>query len=219
MSAIDQVNKIKAALQDNPNVRIIAATKYFDVAKTKEIIEAGITEIGENRKDTFLEKYEAFKDYPITWHYFGVIKIPPKLSPSFIECIDYLHSLDSIDLANAINKARKNSTPLKCFVQVNLSGNANKTGLTEAKVIPFIKNLAKYEKIQVVGLMTIAPITFDDEVLAGYFDTMQDLQKEVQALSLSYAPCTELSMGMSNDYKIAIEHGATMIRIGTLLSK
>ena len=67
--------------------------------------------------------------------------------------------------------------------------------------------------------MTIAPITFDDEVLAGYFDTMQELQKEVQALALPYAPCTELSMGMSNDYKIAIEHGATMIRIGTLLSK
>ena len=65
MSAIDQVNKIKAALQDNPNVRIIAATKYFDVAKTKEIIEAGITEIGENRKDTFLEKYERSKIIPL----------------------------------------------------------------------------------------------------------------------------------------------------------
>lgn len=187
--------------------------------KTKEIIDAGIKDIGENRKDTFLAKYEAFKDLGITWHYFGVIKIPPKLSPSFIDSIDFLHSLDSIDLANAINKARKKAEPLKCFVQVNLSNNANKTGLNETRVIPFIKSLAKYEKIKVVGLMTIATYTFDDEVLENCFRTLKELQLEVQALNLPYAPCTELSMGMSNDYKLAVKYGATMIRIGTLLSK
>ena len=183
------------------------------------LMDAGIKDIGENRKDTFLAKYEAFKDLGITWHYFGVIKIPPKLSPSFIDSIDFLHSLDSIDLANAINKARKKVEPLKCFVQVNLSNNANKTGLNETRVIPFIKSLAKYEKIKVVGLMTIATYTFDDEVLENCFRTLKELQLEVQALNLPYAPCTELSMGMSNDYKLAVKYGATVIRIGTLLSK
>lgn len=219
MSVVTQLEKIRENLKDYPNVRIIAATKYFDIEKTKEIIDAGITEIGENRKDAYLEKYEAFKDLNLTWHYFGVIKIPPKLSVQFIDSIDYLHSLDSIDLANAINKTRKKVEPLKCFIQVNLSNNSNKTGLTESKVIPFIKNLAKYEKIKVVGLMTIATYTFDDEILAGYFKTLQELQQEIQALKLPYAPCTELSMGMSNDYKIALQYGATFIRIGTLLSR
>jgi len=219
MSAVVQLAKIKDTIKDYPNVRIVAATKYFDIDKTKEIIDAGIKDIGENRKDTFLAKYEAFKDLGITWHYFGVIKIPPKLSPSFIDSIDFLHSLDSIDLANAINKARKKTEPLKCFVQVNLSNNANKTGLNETRVIPFIKSLAKYEKIKVVGLMTIATYTFDDEVLENCFRTLKELQLEVQALNLPYAPCTELSMGMSNDYKLAVKYGATMIRIGTLLSK
>ncbi len=219
MSAVVQLAKIKDTIKDYPNVRIVAATKYFDIDKTKEIIDAGIKDIGENRKDTFLAKYEAFKDLGITWHYFGVIKIPPKLSPSFIDSIDFLHSLDSIDLANAINKARKKAEPLKCFVQVNLSNNANKTGLNETRVIPFIKRLAKYEKIKVVGLMTIATYTFDDEVLENCFRTLKELQLEVQALNLPYAPCTELSMGMSNDYKLAVKYGATMIRIGTLLSK
>lgn len=219
MSAVLQLAKIKDTIKDYPNVRIVAATKYFDIDKTKEIIDAGIKDIGENRKDTFLAKYEAFKDLGITWHYFGVIKIPPKLSPSFIDSIDFLHSLDSIDLANAINKARKKAEPLKCFVQVNLSNNANKTGLNETRVIPFIKSLAKYEKIKVVGLMTIATYTFDDEVLENCFRTLKELQLEVQALNLPYAPCTELSMGMSNDYKLAVKYGATMIRIGTLLSK
>ena len=219
MSAVVQLAKIKDTIKDYPNVRIVAATKYFDIDKTKEIIDAGIKDIGENRKDTFLAKYEALKDLGITWHYFGVIKIPPKLSPSFIDSIDFLHSLDSIDLANAINKARKKAEPLKCFVQVNLSNNANKTGLNETRVIPFIKSLAKYEKIKVVGLMTIATYTFDDEVLENCFRTLKELQLEVQALNLPYAPCTELSMGMSNDYKFAVKYGATMIRIGTLLSK
>lgn len=218
MSVAEQLAIIKENLKDYPNVRLIAATKYFDIAKTREIVEAGVTDIGENRKDAFLEKYEALKDLPITWHFFGTIKIPPKLSPSFIDSIDYLHSLDSIDLANAINKTRKKAEPLNCFVQVNLSGNANKTGLTETKIIPFIKNLAKYNKIKIVGLMTVV-YSFDDDVLMGYFNTMKELQKEVQALNLSYAPCTELSMGMSNDYKLAIKSGATMIRIGTLFSK
>lgn len=219
MSVSEQLAKIKENLQEYPNVKIVAATKYFDIEKTKEIIEAGITDIGENRKDTFLEKYEQLKDYNLTWHYFGVIKIPPKLASNFIDSIDYLHSLDSIDLANAINKSRKNPEPLKCFVQVNLSNNANKTGLSESRVIPFIKNLAKYPKIEVVGLMTIAGWTFDEEELEGYFRTLQELQQEVQELNLSHAPCTELSMGMSNDYKTALKFGSTMIRIGTLLSK
>ena len=217
MSVVEQLEKIKANLKDYSNVRIVAATKYFDIEKTRQIVEAGVSNIGENRKDVFLEKYEALKKYPITWHYFGTIKIPPKLSPSFIDSIDYLHSLDSIDLANAINKARKKSEPLNCFIQVNLSGNSNKTGLTESKIIPFIKNLAKYEKVRIVGLMTVV-YSFDDEVLKQYFSTMQELQKEVQALNLPYAPCNELSMGMSNDYEIAITYGATMVRIGSLFS-
>lgn len=219
MSVVNQLAKLKENIKGYNDVKIVAATKYFDIDKTKEIIEAGLTDIGENRKDTFMAKYEAFKDLNLTWHFFGVIKIPPKLSPTFIDAVDYLHTLESIDLANAINKTRKKQEPLKCFVPVNLSTNANRTGLTESKVIPFIKSLAKYEKIEVVGLMTIANFTFDDEVLEESFNALRELQQEVQALNLKHAPCTELSMGMSNDYKIAVKCGATMIRIGTLLSK
>lgn len=219
MAVKDQVLKVKNSLENHQNVKVVAAVKYFDVNKTKEIVEAGILDLGENRKDTFIEKYEALKDYPITWHYFGIIKIPPKLNSMFIDSIDYLHSLDSIDLANAINKTRKRKEPLKCFVYVNIANSPNKAGLDESKVIPFIKSLAKYEKIEVVGLMTTGKNTFDEDLIASYFDAMVELQQEVQALNLPYAPCTELSMGMSNDYKIAVEHGATFVRLGQILSK
>lgn len=219
MSVVEQVKKIRESLKDYPNVRIIGAVKYFDIDKTIEIVDAGINELGENRKDTFLAKYEALKDRDIIWHYFGDIKIPPKLASNFIDNIDYLHSLNSIDLANAINKARKKKEPLKCFVQVNLSNNSNKSGFDESKVIPFIKHLSKYEKIEIVGLMTTAVYTFDEDLLESYFETMQELQKEIQALKLPYAPCTELSMGMSNDYLLAVKHGSTMVRLGSILSK
>lgn len=219
MSIKQQVEIVKESLKEYSNVKVVAAVKYFDIDKTKEIVEAGITDIGENRKDSFLAKYEALKDYNITWHYFGVIKIPPKLNSSFIDAIDYLHSLDSIDLANAINKTRKRKEPLKCFVQVNVSDNSNKSGLDESKVIPFIKSLEKYKKIEVVGLMTVAKYTYDDDLLISYYEIMQELQKEIQSLNLSYAPCTELSMGMSSDYKLAVQHGATIVRLGTIFTK
>ena len=219
MAIKDQIIKVKESLKNYPNVRIVAAVKYFDIEKTREFVEGGILELGENRKEIFMEKYEALKDYPIIWHYFGIIKIPPKLNSAFVDSIDYLHSLDSIDLANAINKARKKKEPLKCFVQVNIASCPNKAGLDETKVVPFIKSLAKYEKIEVVGLMTTGKYTFDEDAIAGYFDAMVELQKEVQALNLTYAPCTELSMGMTNDYKIAVEHGATFVRLGTIFTK
>ncbi len=219
MSIKSQVEVVKNSLKETPNVRVIAAVKYFDVDKTREIVEAGINEIGENRKDSFIAKYEALKDMNIIWHYFGVIKIPPKLNSSFIDAIDYLHSLDSIDLANAINKTRKRKEPLKCFVQVNVSDNNNKSGLDETKVIPFIKSLEKYKKIEVVGLMTVAKYTYDDDLLISYYETMKELQEEIQSLNLSYAPCTELSMGMSSDYLLAVKHGATMVRLGSIFNK
>ncbi len=219
MSIKENVKLVKESLQNNPKVRVVAAVKYFNVEQTKEIIEAGINEVGENRKDTFLEKYEALKDHNVIWHYFGIIKIPPKLQSNFIDAIDYLHSLDSIDLANAINKARRKKEPLKCFVQVNVSSNANKSGLDESKVIPFIKSLSKFSKIQIVGLMTTCMYTFDDELLASYYETMCELRDEVQALNLPYAPCTELSMGMSSDYLLAVEHGATFVRLGQILKQ
>lgn len=214
-----QVEKIRESLRDYPNVRVIAAVKCLDIMKTKEVVNAGIRDLGENRKEEFIAKYEALKGQGITWHFFGMLQIHPKLTSAFVDSIDYLHSLTSIDLANAINKVRKKNDPLKCFVQVNIASSSNRAGLDESRVVSFIKSLAKYENIMIVGLMTTAVYTFDEELLASYFDSMVELQKEVQDLHLPYAPCTELSMGMTNDYMIAVKHGATMVRLGTILSR
>ena len=214
MNIKEQLKKVRESIADYPDVRIVVATKYITTEQTKEVIDAGLKDLGENRTDSFLEKYEAYKDNEeLVWHFFGVLQT--RKVRSVIDKIDYLHSLDNLSLANEINKRRK--TPLKCFVQVNISSEPNKSGVDETKVIPFIKSLSKYENIEVVGLMAIAKLTFDEDLLNSYYETMKELQEEVQDLNLPYAPCNELSMGMSNDYVVAVKKGATMIRLGRIL--
>ena len=214
MNIKEQLKKVKESISDYPDVRIVVATKYITTEQTKEVIDAGLKDLGENRTDSFLEKYEAYKDNDeLVWHFFGVLQT--RKVRSVIDKIDYLHSLDNLSLANEINKRRK--TPLKCFVQVNISAEPNKSGVDETKVIPFIKSLSKYENIEVVGLMAIAKLTFDEDLLNSYYQTMKELQEEVKELNLPYAPCNELSMGMSNDYVVAVKNGATMVRLGRIL--
>jgi pyridoxal phosphate enzyme (YggS family) len=214
MNIKEQLEKVRESIADYPDVRIVVATKYITTEQTKEVIDAGLKDLGENRTDSFLEKYEAYKDNDeLVWHFFGVLQT--RKVRSVIDKIDYLHSLDNLSLANEINKRRK--TPLKCFVQVNISAEPNKSGVDETKVIPFIKSLSKYENIEVVGLMAIAKLTFDEDLLNSYYETMKELQEEVKSLNLPYAPCNELSMGMSNDYIVAVKNGATMIRLGRIL--
>ena len=207
---IEQINNETSKYE---NVKVIAATKYMSIEQTRDLVDAGIKCLGENRTDLFLEKYEALKDKEVEWHFFGVLQA--RKVRSVIDKIDYLHSLDSLSLASEISKRRK--TPLKCFVQVNVSNDPNKSGIDESKVAQFVKSLAKYPNIEVVGLMTITKLTFYEELLDEYFKTMKALQEEIQALELPYAPCTELSMGMSNDYMIAVKNGATMVRLGRIL--
>jgi pyridoxal phosphate enzyme (YggS family) len=194
------------------NVKVIAATKYMNVDQTKKIVEAGIKCLGENRTDLFLEKYEALKDYDIEWHFFGVLQ--SRKIKDVVNKIDCLHSLEKLSVAVELDK--KLEKPLDCFVQVNISEEPNKQGIPVSKVKPFIKSLSKCQNIRVIGLMCIAKMTYDTEILEDSFKKMKKIKEDIEAMNLEYAPCHELSMGMSNDYKIALKHGATHIRLGRI---
>jgi len=213
MGIKEQVQFVRESLKDYPNVKIVAATKYMSVNQTKELIEAGITRLGENRTDLFLEKYEALKDNPnIEWHFFGTLQT--RKIKDVVNKIQYLHSLDRISLAIELEKRLEK--PLDCFIQVNISEEPNKQGIPVNKVKTFVKQLESFSKIRVVGLMCIAKLTFDEDILRKSFQKMKKLQEEVVAMNIPNAPCTELSMGMSNDYKIAVECGATVVRLGRI---
>lgn len=205
-------NACERVQRSEEEITVIAVTKYVSVSRAKEAIEAGIVHLGENRDDELLKKIEILGDKPV-WHFIGTLQ--SRKVKNIIDHVEYIHSLDRMSLAKEIHKRAKRK--IKCFVQVNTSGEETKHGLSPIEVIPFIKQLEMYDNIQVVGLMTMAPYTNNDMIIRECFKKLKEIQLQVQELKLEHAPCHELSMGMSNDYEIAIEEGATMIRIGSAL--
>lgn len=193
-------------------IKIIAVTKYVTTERASEAVDAGIVHLGENRDEGLLEKWNYLKDKPV-WHFIGSLQT--RKVKNVIDKVDYIHSLDRLSLAQEINK--RANKQIKCFVQVNVSGEDSKQGIQPYELIDFIKQLESYTNLLVCGLMTMAPLTSDEKILRSCFQRLKALQIEIQELNLEYAPCKELSMGMSNDFEIAIEEGATMVRIGTAL--
>ena len=201
----------KQAGRNADEVKLIAVTKYVTDVRVEEALEAGITDFAENRPQNYVERKGKYSDK--TWHLIGSLQT--RKVRDVIKEVDYFHALDRDSLAKEIEKRAEKE--IKCFVQVNVSGEESKHGLTSEEAIDFIKSLEQYSKIKVVGLMTMAPFVEDEEILRNCFRRLRQLRDEVKGLNLSYAPCEFLSMGMSNDYKIAIEEGATHIRVGTAL--
>lgn len=214
MKPIEPVFKeIKSELDSiNEGIQIIAVTKQVGVDRTREAVEAGIAHLGENRPEGFLQKYESLKNV-VKWHFIG--NLQSRKVKDIINEIDYLHSLDRMSLAKEIQKRAE--YPVNCFVQVNVSKEDSKSGILPEETLEFVKTLEKYDKINIIGLMTMAPNVEDEEVLRNVFRGLKSLQLEVAEQNWPHAPCTECSMGMSNDYLIAAQEGATFVRIGTAL--
>lgn len=202
----------KKVNRDPNEINIIAVTKYVSITRAIEANQAGLVHFGENYDDGLLRKYEKLHDN-VKWHFIGTLQ--SRKVKKIIDKVDYIHSLDRLSLAVEINK--RANRKVNCFVQVNVSNEESKHGLKPEELVPFIEKLSDYPNIQVIGLMTMAPNTDDYDLIRSCFKKLKNLQQDVQALSREYAPCTELSMGMSNDFEIAIEEGATYIRIGTSL--
>ena len=203
----------KANRQDQVNV--IAVTKYVDVATTEALVKTGIQHIGENRVDKFLEKYQALKEYDLTWHLIGSLQ--RRKVKDVINLVDYFHALDSVKLAQEIQKRAEH--PIKCFLQVNISGEESKHGFAPDELDDVLAKIAQLDKIEIVGLMTMAPFEASQEELQDIFSKTHQLQKQLEKKQLRNMPFSELSMGMSRDFEVAIANGATYVRIGTSFFK
>lgn len=203
----------KANRQDQVNV--IAVTKYVDIATTEALVKTGIQHIGENRVDKFLEKYQALKEYDLTWHLIGSLQ--RRKVKDVINLVDYFHALDSVKLAQEIQKRAEH--PIKCFLQVNISGEESKHGFAPDELGDVLAEIAQLDKIEIVGLMTMAPFEASQEELQDIFSKTHQLQKQLEKKQLKNMPFSELSMGMSRDFEVAIANGATYVRIGTSFFK
>lgn len=193
------------------SVSVLAVTKYVDVPTAEALLPLGVHHIGENRVDKFLEKYEALKGRNITWHLIGTLQ--RRKVKDVIQYVDYFHALDSLKLAEEIQK--RSDRVVKCFLQVNISREESKHGFSKEELLELLPELATLDKIEYVGLMTMAPFEASSDELKEIFKATQDLQLEIREKQIPNMPMTDLSMGMSRDYKEAIEFGSTFVRIGS----
>ena len=202
---------LKSFLSTIPsNVTLVAASKYIDASEMEKMYRLGVHNFGENRVDAFLEKYDQLQKYSdIKWHFIGHLQ--RNKCKEIINKIDCLHSLDSLKLADEIEKYRL--TPLDTFVEVSINLEENKNGVPYYELKSFIKSLLKYTKIHLVGLMMMTVKNSDDKEnqFAKLYNLKVEIEKELN-IKIPY-----LSMGMSEDYLEAIKSHATHIRLGRIL--
>ena len=206
-----------AALKSNrhkDDITLLGVTKTVDTDAILEAINCGITNVGENKPQELARKYEVIGD-DLKWHLIGSLQT--NKVKYIIDKVDMIHSLDRVALCDEIQRrAEKINRTINCLVQVNISQEESKHGLEEKDVVDFIKYVSKnYQNIRIKGLMTMAPFTDDEEEIRQVFKGLKNLSIEIDKLNIENVDMNELSMGMSNDYKIAIEEGATIVRVGT----
>ena len=197
--------KVLRIIEETKNVNLVVASKYINSDEILELRKLGIKNFGENRTDAFLKKYEELKGEDIVWHFIGHLQT--NKAKDVINKIDYLHSLDSLKLANIIDKTRNEK--LKCFVEVHMTNSSTKSGVLKENLDSFLNELKKYEKVEVIGLMTM---TEPEQTKEEKLKVFNDLGELAYKYNLK-----ELSMGMSDDYQEAIKAHATYIRLGRII--
>lgn len=212
----EQVAAAAAKAERQPSdISIIAVTKYVNSQVAEQLVDLGVKHIGENRVDKFLDKYQALKDKDVTWHLIGTLQ--RRKVKDVINLVDYFHALDSLKLAAEIQKRADHT--IKCFLQVNISGEESKHGFNPMEVDSILEELAAFDKLEIVGLMTMAPIDASDQELDKIFKQTNDLRQRLKERNIKNMPFDDLSMGMSRDFPMAISNGSTFVRIGTSFFK
>ncbi|WP_300278925.1 YggS family pyridoxal phosphate-dependent enzyme [Peptacetobacter sp.] len=202
--------------RDTDDIKLISVTKTVDIDKVEEAIEAGSLDAGENKPQELARKYDVLGN-KIRWHQIGSLQT--NKVKYIIDKVCMIHSLDREGLAEEIDKrASKINRVIDCLVQVNISGEESKHGMTREEVEPFIRLVSeKYHNIKIKGLMTMAPFDAERDEIRKVFRNLKELSEEINNMNIENVDMTELSMGMTNDFEIAIEEGATMVRVGTAI--
>ena len=209
------INSCKKVNREN-GTNLIAVTKTVDIDAINEAIESGITDVGENKPQELARKYDVIGD-KVRWHQIGSLQT--NKVKYIIDKVYMIHSIDRLSLCEEIQKrAEKINKTINCLIQVNISEEESKQGISKDEAIDFIKTISKkYKNIKVKGLMTMAPYTEDESIIRDTFKGLKDLSEEISRENIENVYMDELSMGMSNDFKIAVEEGSTLVRVGTYI--
>ena len=201
--------------RDPGDVTLIAVSKTKPVELLREAYDLGTRVFGENKVQEIVEKYEALpKD--IHWHMIGHLQ--RNKVKYIIDKVDLIHSVDSVRLAETIEKeAAKHDLTANILLEVNVAEEESKFGLKVDEVEQVVDEIAKFSHIKVCGLMTIAPFVENPEENRPYFRRLRNLSVDIGGKNVDNVTVSILSMGMTNDYEVAVEEGATMVRVGTRL--
>lgn len=199
--------------RNSNEIELIAVSKFFGLDAINEANNLGITDFGENKAQELRDKYEILGD-KITWHFIGSLQ--RNKVKYVVRAATFIHSVDSSTLADEINdQAKKNNKVQKILLEVKTSSEDSKSGLNNfEEVLELVKHCSTLSNVELVGLMTMAPFTDDVEIIRKSFIELRNLRDKINQNGFDLR---ELSMGMTNDYEIAIEEGATMIRIGSAI--
>ena len=206
----------KRAGRPREDVLLIAVSKTKPVELIREIMETGTKDFGENKVQEMCSKIEEIKE-PLNWHLIGHLQ---RNKVNYIvdkACL--IHSVDSLRLAEEIQKeaVKKGVDKVPVLIEVNMAQEASKDGINASETEELVREIAKLPNVQIRGLMTIAPFVDDPEENRVHFQAMRRLRDQLRAMDIPGVEMTELSMGMTNDFEVAIEEGTTMVRVGTAI--
>ncbi len=223
MAIEDNVRKVRERIaaacarvhRDPAEVAIVAVSKTVDVARIRQAIAAGISIIGENRVQEAWPKVQAI-GRGVAWHMVGHLQTN-KVKRA-LECFDLIQSVDSLHLAEEISRrAVLCGRQVEVFVEVNTSGEATKFGIPPEQAPDLVARVASLPGVRVSGLMTVGAFLPDPELVRPCFVTLRQLKEEIDHLGLDNVYLRHLSMGMSDDFEVAVEEGATMVRLGRVI--
>jgi PLP dependent protein len=223
MSLADNLNNVQkkiieaAKMSQNPDrqIEVVAVTKTIPVNRMREILSLGVSHLGENKVQELVNKIGEI-DSDVSWHMIGHLQ--RNKVKYIVDKVSLIHSVDSIPLLNEINRrAADINREIQCLIQVNVSGEVSKFGLEPAEVLPILRAAEAMPFIKIKGLMTMAPFHEDPEQSRDCFKRLHELYQTSKENKLHQVEMEILSMGMSNDFEIAVEEGSTMVRIGSAL--
>jgi pyridoxal phosphate enzyme (YggS family) len=196
-------------------VRLVAVTKTVGEDLIRVLVQAGQKDIGENRAQQLRDRAKSLADLDIAWHMIG--RLQRKNAKHVVPAAAMIHSVDSLELAEEIGRrALAASGRAACLLEVN-SGEAQKAGVPPEDAAALLRAIAAVPGIDLAGLMTMAPLVEDPETVRPVFAALRQLLERINRQAALPRPLTELSMGMTQDYEVAIEEGATIVRVGTAL--
>ena len=202
--------------RDAAEVSIIGVTKMVPLDRIREGIEAGVKILGENYVQEAVKKIQALSDLPVSWHFIG--RLQSNKAKVALESFDVIHTVDRESLALELNRlAHKRGKRVPVLIQVNTGHEGSKSGLAPEELFNFFERLSTFDGLEIHGLMALPPYYDDPEKVRPHFRQLRELLQRLRRQAVRPEELSELSMGMSHDFEVAIEEGATMIRIGTAL--